>query len=341
MTDPMQMAQLSRAQTALSLAMSNTSQTGIGFVRRTIARYYQLDESACIRRWPADGDMIYKASVPSINSTDIDQDARIFINLAAERSVIGRLQNLRKIPFNTRVTKITSGALAYWSGETKLRPLSKAALAGETLPPLTLSAITTVTQESFSNPGAEPILKKDLVDATSGVLDQTFLSDDGGIEGRRPGGVVFGAPSVNATGNIADDLAALLSIFTGDLETATIITTPSAAVRLAIAAGGNPQILVGPNGGTLFGFPVLTTRHIDPSSNGDRLIIIDAAGVTANYGGIGFSKSTAATLAMSDTPEEEPEMVSLFQTNTIGLLTKIEANWNVSRAGAVAVLEGI
>lgn len=311
------------------------------FIRRVILRTMKLGEDGCIHRWPVDGEKIYKSAASAIGSADMDPESRVFINLAAERSVIGRLQNLRKIPFNVRVTKITSGALAYWSGQTKLRPLSKASVAGETLRPLTLSAIIAATKESFFNPDAEAVLQTDLLDATAAVLDETFLSDDPGVPDERPGGIADGAPSVAATGDIAADLSALLSIFAGDLDTATLITTPAAAVRFALASGGNPQILVGPNGGNLFGLPVLTTRHMAPGSNGDRMMIVDAAGVTANFSGIEFSKSEVATLAMSDTPESEPELVSLFQTNTIGLKTNIFANWNVSRAGAVAVLEGI
>ncbi|MCR6651801.1 MAG: hypothetical protein NVV73_10080 [Cellvibrionaceae bacterium] len=122
------------------------------FIRRVILRTMKLGEDGCIHRWPVDGEKIYKSAASAIGSADMDPESRVFINLAAERSVIGRLQNLRKIPFNVRVTKITSGALAYWSGQTKLRPLSKASVAGETLRPLTLSAIIAATKESFLIP---------------------------------------------------------------------------------------------------------------------------------------------------------------------------------------------
>jgi Phage capsid family. len=339
-------AAIARAHNALMMARDAVDGTDRGtqaksFIRRVIRHAMGLGEDACISRWPIDGEKIHKSAIGAITSADLDAEARVFIGLAAERSIIGRLQNLRKVPFNTRMIAVTGGALAYWSGETKLRPLSKVSVAGETLRVLTLSAIIAATKEAFFNPAAESVLQNDVLDALAAVLDETFLSNDPGVPDERPGGIADGAPSVLATGNIADDLAALLNIFSGDLETASIISTPAAAVRLALASGGNPQILAGPNGGKLFGFPFLTTRHMESGSNGDRLLIVDAAGITANFSGVNFSKTEAACLAMSDDPESEPQLVSLFQTGTVGLKADIYANWNVSRAGAVAVLEGI
>lgn len=248
---------------------------------------------------------------------------------------------MRRPPFNTRTTKVVSGSRGYWSGEGNLIPLSRPALAGETLRPLSVNAIIVATQESLRNPEGEALLQDDLLAAVSGAIDEALVSADPGVTDERPAGIAYGAPTIAATGNIADDLAALFDLFTGDLMTASFITTPSVAMRLALAAGGNPQIALGPNGGQLFGVPTLTTRHMTFTSNGAPLLLVDGAGISANWTGIEIARSAHTSLVMSDTPTAEAAHVSMFQTNSVAMKSTARATWNVSREGAVAVLEGM
>lgn len=345
MNDPLAFANLVRAdgliRDVMNSAGGNHHQRALGFVRRTVQRALNLDPEAAQRRWGSMADSITKAAVPALGLADTDADATAFLGLGVERSIVGRLQGLRRVPFNTRTTKITGGAIAYWVSEAQPRPLSRPSLAGETLPSATLNALIVATRESVGKPAAERLLQDDLLRATTAVLDATFLSDDAAVPNGRPGGILAGVPTVSSTGNLADDLAALCGVFGGDLQTASLITTPAVAVRLAFASGGNPQIDVGPNGGNLFGFPLLTTRELEPDSNGERIVIVDGSGITANWTGISLDQSEATALAMADDPTSPAQMVSMFQTSSVAFKTTIYANWAVSRSGAVAQLVGV
>lgn len=44
---------------------------------------------------------------------------------------------------------------------------------------------------------------------------------------------------------------------------------------------------------------------------------------------------------MSDTPESDPVLVSLWQLNLVGYKSIMSANWEVQRTGSVAVLTGV
>ena len=314
------------------------------FLRQTIVRGLSMREEDAQARWGDDGPAIaaqaIKAAVAAITQAEADPAASAFLGLAVERSVLGRLR-VRRPPFDTRTTKVVSGSRGYWSGEGKPIPLSRPALEGETLRPLSVNAIIVATQESLRNPAGEALLQDDLLNAVAGAIDEALVSADPGVADERPAGIAHGAPSIVATGDLADDLAALFQLFTGDLTTASFVTTPAVALRLALAAGGNPQIALGPNGGQLFGVPTLTTRHMAATSNGTPLLLVDGAGISANWTGIEIARSAQATLVMSDTPTAEAAQVSMFQTNSVALKASARATWNVSREGAVAVLEGV
>ena len=331
--------------TSLVNGRSTSAVQAQAFLRQTIVRGLSMREEDAQARWGDGGPEIVakavKAAIAAITAADTDPAAAAFLGLAVERSVLGRLIGLRRVPFDTRTTKVMGGSTAYWSGEANPIPLSRPALEGETLRPLAVNAIVVATKESLLNPQAEALLQEDLLAAVAGAIDAAFLSADPGVPNERPAGIADGAPSIVATGNIADDLAALADIFGGDLATTALVTTPSAALRLALGAGGNALIDVGPNGGRLFNIPLFTTRHLAPSSSGTPLLMVDAGGITANWDDIEIARSAHTSLMMSDTPTSPAQLTSMFQTNSVALKASARAAWNVSRAGAVAVLGGL
>ncbi len=311
------------------------------FLRQIIAKAMGMDEAKAQAIWGEPGPAYVKAAVAALSRADIDPEARAFLGLAVERSVLGRLLGLRRVPFDIRVLAVASGALGHFVAEAAPVPLSRQVLEGSTLKPATVAGIVVCTKESLGNPLAESLVQEDLLNAVAGVLDVAFLSADPGVPGERPAGIAHDAPSIAATGNLADDLAALIEIYGGDLLTSAFVTTPSVAMRLALAAGGNPQIDIGPNGGRLFGVPLLTTRHVAPTSNGSPLMMVDAGGIVANWDSIELSQSGHTSLVMADNPTAPAQVVSMFQTNSVAFKATVHAAWNVSREGAVAVVEGM
>lgn len=300
-------------------------------------------------RWgAAQADIITKTALGSVTSGDMGEPAREFLGLVREQSIIGRMSGLRRVPFHVKMVKVTNGATAYWVAESKPVPLSKPALAGASLEPLRVAALLAVTKETLASqdPLAETTLQEDLQRAVTGALDLAF-ADPGsaGVAGQTPSSVTHNAATIAASGDLQADIAQLIAAFQGDLQSAYLLTDPLTAARLALATDAGGRYLfpeVGPRGGALLGIPLLTSRHVPLATGGGRLALVDPSAIAANVDALEISRSEHTAIMMSDDPANDPgTLVSLWQTDSVALKVSLRANFEVQRAGAVAVLEGI
>jgi HK97 family phage major capsid protein len=326
---------------------------GRTFVRSLIARSFRLDENAIADRWGAyEAPAITKAAVAALDTTETGDPSGVeFLQLVREASLLGRLPSLRNVPFMVRMTRMTSGSRAYWVGQAAPKPLSRPALDGSQLDPLKVVCIVVATKESlgpspFGTGLTEANLQTDMQRAVALALDEAFIdSANAGVSGEMPASVTNGATLIASTGDPASDLARMVAAFAGNLETAAFVTDPTTATQLALKRDSAGAFLfpdVGPRGGTLLGLPLLTTRASTWSSGGGQITLIDASGIAAGIDGIRVDKSDAASLLMSDDPENDPgTLVSLFQTNSVAFKVEVYANWEAQRTGGVVVLTGV
>ncbi len=308
----------------------------------------RLFPKAAARWGTAQGDAVVKAAIGAAISGDMGEPASEFFGLVREQSLVGRMSGLRRVPFNTRVLRITSGATGYWVSESKPTPISKPALDGASLAPLRVAAIVVTTKEALNSqdPIAEVTLQEDLQRAVIGALDLAFIDpDNAGVAGQTPQSITNSALTLTATGDLQADIAQLVAAFQGDLSAAYSVTDPVTAARLALATDAGGRYLfpeVGPRGGALLGIPLLTSRHVPVGASGGRLALIDPTGIAANVDALKISRSEHTAIMMSDDPANDPgTLVSLWQTDSVALKVSVRANFEVQRAGGVAVLEGI
>ena len=108
-----------------------------------------------------------------------------------------------------------------------------AVFSRDTLPPLKISSVVIISAElaRSSDPAAENVIRQDLSRAAATAQDRGLLDPANSGTSSKPASNLYNAPTAAATGNIADDLAALLELFTGDLEDAYFV----AWVRLRFA----------------------------------------------------------------------------------------------------------
>jgi HK97 family phage prohead protease len=274
-----------------------------------------------------------------------------FFAAVAERSIVGRLAGLHRIPLQVRVLTGT-GAVASWPGEGRNKPLTKMNFAQQTLSPSKVLGVTVCTQELLEHAdiAAEAAIRADLTRAVVEALDEAFIdpANAGVLIGEavaKPASITKGLSSV-AAGSPSDfraDLKALVANFDGDLAAAVLVTTPT----LALGASGADFPQLGVRGGVAAGFPVLTSRYvpagvvalIDPTGiaygegaaetmvvrQGD--VLMDAATGVMDIGGVG--SPSAPTSA---------QLVSLWQTNCVVLVAGRTVNWGRVRAGSVALI---
>jgi HK97 family phage major capsid protein/HK97 family phage prohead protease len=240
-------------------------------------------------------------------------------------------------------------------------PVRQGAFTSMTLTPKKLGVITTMTREitEHSTPAIEAIVRQAILEDTAVAID-TVLLDNTAATAIRPAGLqqnISGAitPSVAATSiqKLIDDLksmvAQLIANLSGNLRAPVWIMNPGDVLAIQLtqaAAGGDFPFLDELAGGTLLGWPVITST----TGLTDKMFLVDAADfLTATGDTPQFSVSDQAVLHMEDTTPAAigtagtPPVVatparSLWQTDTMAIRMIMDINWAMRRAGATAFL---
>ncbi len=260
--------------------------------------------------------------VPGNSTASLSIPGQIeLLGLVEQAAVVGRL-GLHIILLNMRVTGLTSGATAYWVSAAAPKPFSSMAVLGMTLPPLKVAGGFIITKEftRTADPRAEPQLRADLTRAASEEIDRTFLDpSNAGVADERPASVTNGVTPIASADSPSEDIAALISAFTGDLASASFVTDPVTAAQIALARDAGGGFLfpdAGPRGGSILGLPLVVSRASPRDSSGGQLVLLDGTGIVYGSLGVKTEVSEQAAIAMSDDPDSPAEMVSLFQTNS-------------------------
>src|SRR5690606_32806275 len=100
-----------------------------------------------------------------------------FIELLRPETIIGKIQGLRRVPFNIKMPAQTSGSTVGWVGEGRPKPVSSLAFDTVTLGFAKAAGIVVLTDElvRFSNPSAEAIVRQDLIESMAQFLDKDFV----------------------------------------------------------------------------------------------------------------------------------------------------------------------
>lgn len=289
-----------------------------------------------------------------------------FVELLRNRSIVGRFgQNgipaLRGIPFRVPlISQVTSGG-AYWVGEGDGKPVVKGTFGRTELAPLKIAAISVATMEVLrdSSPGAERLIRDDLAASIVERMDLSFIDPtNNGSAGVFPASITYGAEAiVSETYSDADDIRtdvrSLMQKFIdakNPLTTGVWVMSASNALALsmiknALGQAEFPAITI--NGGMFEGLPVIVSDHI-----GSYVALVNASDIWfGDEGGIKIDMSDQASLQMvggdddgstqnSITPTAT-SMVSLWQTNSVGIRAERTLNWLRRRTSAVAYLSSV
>lgn len=290
-----------------------------------------------------------------------------FVEYLRPMTIIGRfgtngVPSLRSVPFRVPLISQTGGGAGYWVGEGKAKPLTAFDFSRTTLDELKVANIAVVTEELLrkSSPSADAILRDQLAAALRDRMDADFIDPtNSGSSGIKPASIVNGTSAVgNASGTTADDvradLASLISAYANadnPLESGVLIMRQSVAIQISMmrnALGQQEFPALGRNGGTIEGFPVLTTNHIGTDSAGSYIVMVNAGDVyLGDEGGVMVDMSREASLEMADTTTgtsvtpTASSLVSLWQTNSVGFRAERIINWKRRRTEAVQWIDAV
>jgi HK97 family phage major capsid protein/HK97 family phage prohead protease len=348
---------------------------GIAFARYVIAKAVSFKEmqpasEIARQRWPdhPDIELALKAAVLPGSSTTLatlvtpNVMASELIEYLWHRTIVGRIQGLRRVPFNIKVPRQTSVASVSWVGEAAPKPLSAFALDTVTLGYYKIAGIVALTDEivKFSSPAAEAMVRDQLSNAIVALMDHDFIDPEkAAVTGISPASITNGVTPTAATGtaysNFAADVGTTLALFDAariDTSNLAIVMSSRIARSLSLMLNSLGQPLfptVSATGGTVQGYQVIVSGNVDPTgdvaANGDNIIFLKPDEIfLADDGNVSIDISREASVQMDGAPDNPAVAttitISAFQHNLALIRAERYCNWLKARTAAVQYISG-
>lgn len=275
-----------------------------------------------------------------------------FVELLRPNTIIGRLQGMRRVPFNVKIQTQTDGAMVGWVGEGSAKPVGEVAFDTISVPFTKVAGIIVLTDEQvrFSSPNADMLVRDDLVRQCAQFLDEQFVDPNVDATSSHPESITHDVSATPASGPDVDSaradlFGAVQSIAVanmGRVDSCAWITNSATALGLSQLTNALGQYVfptINVSGGTLMGFPVVVSDSVARTdTNGGSLILVKANELfLADDGNVTLDASREATLDMSgsNTPA-----FSLWQKNCVAIRAEQFISWKKRRDNCVAVISG-
>lgn len=283
-----------------------------------------------------------------------------FIELLRPMTIMGQIEGqLRRIPFNIRMPRQTSGASAGWVGQGAPKPMSKLGFDSVTMPHSKVAVIVAITEElaRMSTPSAEATVRQDLLETVSQFMDVQFIDPTiAAVADVSPGAITNGIAAVNATGGtvaqVTTDLnAALTAMATANIPMRSPVWVMHTRAKNYLMTLRTAQDVFAfrdeMRQGQLLGLPFIASNNVplrDQNAGGGTegyIVLMDASEIfLADDGETMLDVSREASLQMVDNPSAGAQsMVSLWQNNLVGIRAERYVHWKRRRDAAVYVTD--
>ena len=231
---------------------------GTGFTRYAMALLANKGSRADAIQWAEERGwkdsspeviLALKAAVPPATTTDatwakplvpIQTLTNEFIALLRPATLLGRIPNLRKVPFNVSVPMQTGGGSYNWVGEAAPKWVTKLAFSTATLTSAKIAGIIVFTEElaRSSSPDAEQVFRSDMIAGIAQFMDQQFIDPAvAELVSVHPASITNGVAPIASTGDLQKDFAALLAPFVNayiPLNGITILMSEATAFQVGL-----------------------------------------------------------------------------------------------------------
>jgi HK97 family phage major capsid protein len=269
-----------------------------------------------------------------------------FIELLRAATILGKIPNLKKVPFNANIPLQTLASTIGWVGQGAPKPVSKIGFGSINLGFAKAAGIVTITVElaRFSDPDAERLVRDDMIASMARFLDQQFIDPTvAAVTNVSPASITNGITGVAATANPLADIHAMILKFTEanmPVAGSVLIMNESNAFTLSTMRDsmGNrvfPQAT--PEGGTVEGLSVIASN-----TAGTNIVLVQPRYVLyADTGNVEIDVSTEASVMLDTAPVAgTTALTSLWQQNLIGIRAERFINWKRADDDAVALVTG-
>jgi len=287
-----------------------------------------------------------------------------FIEFLRPQTIIGKIPNLTKVPFNVRIAGQNAPSSAYWVGQGQPVPMSKLGTTAITLGIAKAAGLVAIDDELVrsSSPSAEMLVRNDLAKSIAQFLDQQFINPDiAAVANVSPASILNGVTAVPASGTTSADLRVDVQTLIDnwlainlDPSQGVWVMPPTQALALSMMLNPLGQPLypeINMLGGSLFGLPVVTSmsaKVVGSPVAGSIIALINAPEILlADDGEVTISTSSEASIQMLDNPTNQSTdstvpttVVSMFQTNSLAIKAVRFINWAKKRALAAQFISG-
>lgn len=292
------------------------------------------------------------------NLVDYQNLSSEFVEFLRPRTIVGQfgvgsIPTLRRVPFKVRIPGKTTAGRAQWVGEGYRKPATASGYEATTLEFSKIAAFSVITEEleRFAEPSIQLLVRDDLAEAVIERADEDFVDPAktaGTGAGLSPASITNGVTPIPSSGDPETDINALWA--TADASNlpvgSAVYITNTATVR-SLAGRRNPlgnreYPDVTMTGGFIDGVPVLVSNHVPA---GLFILAFASEIYLADDGMVNIDISREATVFLDDeaataTPTAA-QLVSLWQTNQVGIRAERFIHWKKRRPQAVAYLSGV
>ena len=362
-----------KSHSPITVKATNQVPKGTAFTRYVIAQCRAkgnlMQAAEIAKQWTdtPEVEQVLKAAVAAGTTTDAtwaaplvpyQQMSNELIELLRPETIVGKMSQLRQVPFNVRIPGQTQGSTVNWVGETKPKPVSALAFEDITLRFNKIAGIVVISDElaRLSTPSAEAIIRGDLVAQIAQFTDDSFINPAyAAVTDVRPASVTNTATVIPATGTDADalraDVRALYATFiAANMSTAGAVwimtSTMAMAIGMMMNPLGQPEFpSIGATGGTLLGLNVIVSETVPSDSSGSIIVLAKQSEILlADEGGVTVDVSREASVQMNSTPDDPATastvLTSLWANNLLGIRAERMITWRKRRPQAVAYISG-
>jgi HK97 family phage major capsid protein len=294
---------------------------------------------------------------PLVQYNDMESE---FIDLLRPKMILGRMTQLNRIPFMSRMGRQLTGVSGSFVGEGQPKPVGKQTYDNVTLGFAKVAVIVVLSDEAvrFSSPSAEVKARDDMIKGISTYIDKRFMDPSySGVANVSPASITNGATRIQSSGStlaaIDADVANAMAMFANsEIDPATAVWVMSAATALRLSMKRNtndekafPELTM--LGGTWYGIPVIVSNTMNSSGSPAEkqiALVTQEEVFLADDGGVSIDMSNEASVQMDDAPSGGAQsLVSLWQNNLVGIRAEQYINWAPRRTGSlgIALIENV
>lgn len=308
--------------------------------------------------------MLTKAAVTAVAGTDtaVTQYMDIqtdFIKLLRPKLIMGRMTQLSRVPFLSRLGRQLTGVTGSFVGEGAPKPVQKQTYDNVTLGYAKVAVIVVLTDEGsrFGSIDVQMRARDDMIKGIATYIDKRFMDPSySGVANVSPASITNGATRVQSSGTTlaaidADVLSMMAPYSTSDVDPTTAIWVMNATTALRLALKRNQydepafpgmQNAIKTGAGDWYGLPVIVSNSMiaagSPNENQIALVTQEEVSL-ADDGNVAIDMSAEASVQMNDAPSAGAQsLVSLWQNNLLGIRAEQYINWGARRASNLGIM---